>query len=162
MEAQELDVKGIGKLDKNDWMVVLNMDDTVLLARMTDQTGPKLWLTIEEWEGRPTMEEAMEKVQPTVKFEKELPTKFTNFEEAAEAFAAQKEKILAKKAEISPEKEEKQTEATTVPREELDKLKTSELFALALFTRDEETVRKNLYCALGYCDCDVGEEDVNS
>ena len=55
MEAQELDVKGIGKIDKGDWMVVLNMDDTVLLARMTDQTGPKLWLTIEEWEGRPTM-----------------------------------------------------------------------------------------------------------
>ena len=97
MEAQELDVKGIGKIDKGDWMVVLNMDDTVLLARMTDKTGPKLWLTIEEWEGRPTMEEAMEKVQPTVKFEKELPTKFTNFEEAAEAFAAQKRKYWQKR-----------------------------------------------------------------
>jgi hypothetical protein len=161
MEAQELDVKGIGKIDKADWMVVLNMDDTVLLARMTDQTGPKLWLTIEEWEGRLTMEEAVEKVQPTVKFEKEPPTRFKNFKEASEAFSKQKEGILAKKAEKSPEKEEKQTEATTVPREELDKLKTNELFALALFTRDEETVRKNLYCALGHCDCDAGEDDVN-
>ena len=162
MEAQEIEVKGIGTINKADWGVVLNMDDTVLIARMTDQTGPKLWLTIEEWEGRPTMEEAVEKLQPTVKFEKEPPTRFKNLEEAAEAFSKKKEEILAKREEKAPEKEEKQTEATTVPREELDKLKTNELFALALFTRDEETVRKNLYCALGHCDCDAGEDDVNS
>lgn len=156
MEAQELDVKGIGKIDKADWMVVLNMDDTVLLARMTDQTGPKLWLTIEEWEGRPTMEEAMEKMQPTVKFEKEPPTKFTNFQEAADAFAAQKERKMA-------EKEEKRTDMSTIPVEELDKLKTSELFSLAIFTQGEEMVRDKLYCALGHCKnkcggCDAGEE----
>jgi hypothetical protein len=161
MEAQELNVKGIGTINKSDWAVVLNMDDTVLIARMTDQTGPKLWLTIEEWEGRPTLEEAVEKMQPTVKFEKEPPVKFKTLEEAAEAFSKKKEEILAKKADEAPEKEEKQTEVTTVPREELDKLKTNELFALALFTRDEETVRKNLYCALGHCDCDAGEDDVN-
>jgi len=111
---------------------------------------------VEEWEGRPTMEEAVEKLQPTVKFEKEPPTKFTTFQEAKDAFAEQKARKMA-------EKEEKLTNMSTIPVEELDKLKTSELFSLAIYTQGEEVVRDKLYCALGHCKnkcggCDVGEE----
>ena len=156
MEAQEIEVKGIGTISKSDWVVVLNMDETVLLTEISNQNGPKLWLTVEEWEGRPTMEEAVEKLQPTVKFEKEPPTKFTTFQEAQDAFAEQKARKMA-------EKEEKLTNMSTIPVEELDKLKTSELFSLAIYTQGEEVVRDKLYCALGHCKnkcggCDVGEE----
>jgi len=156
MEAQEIEVKGIGTISKSDWVVVLNMDETVLLTEISNQNGPKLWLTVEEWEGRPTMEEAVEKLQPTVKFEKEPPTKFTTFQEAKDAFAEQKARKMA-------EKEEKLTNMSTIPVEELDKLKTSELFSLAIYTQGEEVVRDKLYCALGHCKnkcggCDVGEE----
>lgn len=156
MEAQEIEVKGIGKVNRADWVVVLSMDDTVLLSRMGNQNSPKLWLTVEEWEGRPAPKEIP---KPTVKFEKEPPTKFTNFKEAAEALSKQKAKKQAKK-------EEKRTDMSGIPIEELDKLRTDELFTLALFTQGEETVREKLYCALGHCKnkcsgCDVGEEDVN-
>jgi len=159
MEAQEVEVKGIGTINKADWLVVLNMDDTVLLSKLGEQNGPKLWLTIEEWEGRLTMEEATEKVQPTVKFEKEPPVKFTNFAEAAEAISKQK-------AEKQKKTEKKRADMSGIPIDELDKLKTSELFTLALFTQGDELVRDKLYCALGHCKnkcggCDVGEDDVN-
>ena len=143
MEANEITVEGIGTIDKSEWVVVLSMDETVLLSRLGNQDSPKLWLTVEEWEGRPAPTEIP---KPTVTFEHEPPVKFNNFQEATEAMAELKDKRKEKK-----KKEEKRTDMSTVPVEELDKLRTDELFTLALFTQGEKLVREKLYCALGHC-----------
>jgi hypothetical protein len=142
METNEVYIEGVGTLNRNEWVVVMNADETLLLASLDDQNLPKIWVTAAEWEGRPTPEEA---AMPTVKFEKEPSVKFSSMKEATDAFMKSK---LKKQKE---EKEQRETDMSTIPFEEIEKLTTDELLVLALMTQGEKLVRDKLYCALGHC-----------
>ena len=52
MEPNEIYIDGIGKVNKSEWIIVMNSDDTFLLASLEDQELPKLWVTADEWEGK--------------------------------------------------------------------------------------------------------------
>jgi hypothetical protein len=146
MESNEIHIDGIGKINRAEWVVVMNSDDTLLLAALenTDKQ-PKLWVTVNEWENRP---EQTDSELATVKFEKEPSVKFNSMKEATEAFM--KSQAREKKKKEKEEKVEK-TDMSTIPFEELEKLATDELIVLAVMTQGEEVVRDKLYCALGYC-----------
>ena len=132
-----INIPGIGKVVRSNYIITLDLDDTLLLSRMGNPMSPKIWVTKDEWEGRVPKEPAPPEEMP----------KFESVKDAMTAFNEAKQEKL-EKGELEEFKDA--PDGCLYPLDELKKLRLDELLIILTMAYGEKTIRKKLYTIDGH------------